>query len=433
MTGSEVPTIRSCVAALLVLAAMALGREALTLRLVATGALFVLLLWPESLAGPSFQLSFAAVTAIIALAEHPRVRGWFAPREEGWGGRMLRGLGSLLLTGIAVEVALMPIAVFHFHKAGIYGALANIVAIPLTTFVVMPLEAMALVLDLAGLGGPIWWLAGQALALLLWIARTVAQAPAAVAALPAMPRGAFALMIAGGLWLALWRTQWRRLGLVPVLLGAGWAFATPAPDLLVTGDGRHVGVRLADGRVALLRDRAGDYARDMLAENGGSDDEPVLLSEERSAACSRDLCRVDVTRGGRRWRVLATRSAYLVPAGELIAACARADIVISERRLPRRCAPRWLRLDRATLARTGGVAVSLSDGRIETVYRAGDAHPWVRAALAATKSDVSAARQGIVAWRRNSRQHLHERSPRSEASQVGRGGGPRQMAGQGAR
>lgn len=381
LTGSEVPTIRSCIAALLVLAAMALGREALTLRLVATGAVVVLLLWPESLAGPSFQLSFAAVTAIIALAEHPRVRQWFGPREEGWAARMLRGGGSLLLTGIAVEIALMPIAVFHFHKAGIYGALANIVAIPLTTFVVMPLEAMALALDGVGLGGPVWWLAGQALALLLGLARATAEAPGAVAALPAMPRGAFGLMVAGGLWLALWRTNMRRIGAIPVAIGALWALMVPAPDLLVMGDGRHVGIRLPDGRVALLRDRAGDYARDMLAENGGSDVEPVLLSEQSAAQCSRDLCRVDLAAGERSWRILATRSAYLVPAGELIEACLAADVVISERRLPRRCQPRWLRLDRETLARTGGVAVTLATGSVMTVQRPGDTHPWVMAAI----------------------------------------------------
>ncbi|ONF95026.1 ComEC/Rec2 family competence protein [Sphingomonas jeddahensis] len=386
LTGSEVPTIRSCIAALLVLAAMAIGREALTLRLVATGALVVLLLWPESVVGPSFQLSFAAVTAIIALAEHPRVRGWFAPREEGWPARLMRGAASLLLTGIAVELALLPIAVFHFHKAGIYGALANIVAIPLTTFVIMPLEAVALVLDAAGLGWPVWWLTDQALALLLWIAHVTAAAPGAVTALPAMPRGAFALMAAGGLWLALWRTRWRWLGLVPLAIGACWALVTPAPAVLVTGDGRHVGIRLEDGRVALLRDRTGDYARNMLAENGGADGDPVALSEQSGARCSRDLCRVDLTAKGRRWRLLATRSTYLVPAGELIAACRAADIVVSERRLPRGCTPRWLRLDRHTLRQTGGVAVTLATGGVVTVYRPGDQHPWVRAAKAAART-----------------------------------------------
>ena len=178
----------------------------------------------------------AEMEAIVALHESPRVRGWFKAREEGRGRRLLRGLGSLLLTGIAVELALMPIGLFHFHKAGVYGALANIVAIPLTTFVIMPLEALALALDLAGIGAPIWWLTARALDLLLWLAHVTASAPGAVAALPAMPGGAYALLVTGGLWVALWRTRVRWAGSLPFALGLGWALLTPAPDLLVTGD-----------------------------------------------------------------------------------------------------------------------------------------------------------------------------------------------------
>ena len=165
LTGAEVPTVRSCIAALLVLAGIALGREALTLRLVAVGALVVLLLWPESLPGASFQMSFAAITAIVALHENPRVQAWVSRRDEGWPARLGRILFALVLTGLVVEIALMPIALFHFHKAGLYGALANVVAIPLTTFVIMPLEALALLFDLVGLGAPFWWLTGQALEL----------------------------------------------------------------------------------------------------------------------------------------------------------------------------------------------------------------------------------------------------------------------------
>jgi competence protein ComEC len=287
LTGAEVPTIRSCAAALLVLLALSLGREAITLRLVAAGAFIVLLLWPEALAGPSFQLSFAAVTAIVALHESPRVRGWFKRREEGWGRRLARELASLLLTGMAVELALMPIGLFHFHKAGVYGALANIVAIPLTTFVIMPLEALALALDMIGIGAPVWWLTARALDLLLWLAHTTASAPGAVAALPAMPGGAYALIVAGGLWAALWRTRIRWAGAAPFALGLGWALLTPPPDLLVTGDGRHLAIRMASGEMALLRDRAGDYTRSVLGENSGAEDSQLtLLSEARGARCS---------------------------------------------------------------------------------------------------------------------------------------------------
>ncbi len=377
LTGAEVPTIRSCVAALMVLLAIALGREAMTLRLVATGALIVLLFWPEALAGPSFQLSFAAITAIIALHEHPRVRAWFAPRDEGRGRWLLRQLGSLLLTGIVVEAALSPIALYHFHKAGLYGSVANIVAIPLTTFIVMPLEALALALDLLGIGAPIWWLAEQALRLLLAIAHLVAAAPGAVATLPSMPGGAFALIVIGGLWIALWRTGARWLGVLPLMVGAGWSVMTAPPDLLVTGDGRHVALRTAAGNVALLRDRAGDYTRSMLAEASGVDGEPLLLSEQPDARCSRDLCIADRIAGGRRWRIMATRSPYRLSVGELIAACRDADIVISDRRLPRRCTPRWLRLDRPVLYRTGGVSVTLGSATVRTVFQPGDRHPWL--------------------------------------------------------
>ncbi|MBX9813518.1 MAG: ComEC/Rec2 family competence protein, partial [Sphingomonas sp.] len=391
LTGAEVPTVRSCVAALLVLAALALGREALTLRLVAAGALVVLSFWPEALMGPSFQLSFAAVATIVALSEAAPMRAWLAPREEGVAARLGRHLVALLATGVVVEAALIPIGLFHFHKAGVYGALANIVAIPLTTFVVMPAEALALAADLIGLGAPFWAVTGWAIDALLWLARVTAAAPGAVALLPAMPVGAFALIVGGGLWLVLWRTRWRLWGLAPALIGAAWTALTPAPDLLVTGDGRHVAFRLGDGRLAILRERTGDYVQALLGENAGEAGVPWLIDASADARCSADLCLVERRVGARRWRILATRSSYPLPYRALIAACAEADIAISERRLPRACAPRWLKLDRATLARSGGVAIWLPSARVATVARAGDAHPWVGGKCADARGSLASS------------------------------------------
>ncbi|HEX8622348.1 MAG TPA: ComEC/Rec2 family competence protein, partial [Allosphingosinicella sp.] len=373
LTGAEVPTIRSCIAALLVLLGIALGREALTLRLVAVAALAVLLLWPESLPGASFQMSFAAITAIVALHEHPRVRALLARREELWPLKLGRfGLG-LVLTGLAVELALIPIALWHFHQAGLYGALANIVAIPLTTFVIMPLEALALLFDLAGLGAPFWSLAGAALDLLLALAHAVAAAPGAVARLPTLPTGAFALMVAGGLWLALWRAKWRRWGLIPVAAGAAAALAAPAPDLLVTGDGRHLAVRTSSGELALLRGRAGDYVRDLLSQSAGLEGEAGELEHLRIAECSADFCAAQV----RGWRLLASRSDRRVPIPQLRAACAQADIVVSDRRLPAACRPRWLKADRDLLERSGGLAITLGEVPRVVTVASGDRHPWI--------------------------------------------------------
>lgn len=380
LSGAEVPTVRSCVAALLVLGGIALGREALTLRLVAAGALIVLLWRPEALVGPSFQLSFAAVTAIIAFHDHPRVRAFALKREEHWSRKVGRELVSLLATGLLVEAALSPIAVYHFHRAGLYGAFANIIAIPLSTFVIMPAEALALLFDTVGLGPPFWWVAGAALDLLLGLARHVAALPGSVMSLPSMPLGAYALMVAGGLWIALWRTTVRRLGAIPLVIGAAWALLSPPPDLLVTGDGRHLAARSEDGALHLLRARAGDYVREQLSEGSGVQAEALDLDSLPGARCTPDLCLAAVARGGRRWRLLATRSPYMIDPKELASACRWADIAVSDRRLPRSCRPNWLKLDAATLRATGGVAIVLATGSVRSVI-AQDRHPWVTAAL----------------------------------------------------
>ena len=377
LTGAQVPTVRSCIVALLVLAGIALGRDALSLRLLSVAALVILLFKPESLAGASFQLSFAAVTSIIALHSTQWARRTFMRRDEGPFARFGRAILAMLATGLAVEIALIPFALYHFHKAGLYGIGANLVAIPLTTFVIMPLEAGALLLDSIGLGAPLWYLTGLAIDGLLWMARTVGSAKGAVATLAAMPGWAFAMIIAGGLWLCLWNGRIRLYGLVPFLIGTAAAAAAPVPDLLVTGDGRHLAIVEAGGAPLILRARSGDFVRELFAENSGFDGDPAILDSAPFASCSRDSCVADLVRSGRSWRVLSTRSSQRIDWRELVTACAGAEIVVSDRWLPRGCTPNWLKLDRDALGRTGGVAISRgARPRVETVAERLGKHPW---------------------------------------------------------
>jgi competence protein ComEC len=299
----------------------------------------------------------------------------FARRDDGIGIRIMRGAANLLVTGLVVELAVMPFAMFHFHKAGIYGVLANIVAIPLTTFVILPLEFASLLLDSAGLGAPLWWVTGRAIDFLLWIARTVA-ASTRMATIGDMPAWSLAAITLGGLWLGLWTTKPRLLGILPIGAGVLGAALTPQPDLLVTGDGRHLAV-VEDGIPRLLRDRAGDYVRNLFGEVAGYDGDPLVLAESRRVNCSRDSCVSRVERDGRIWTVLATRSGQKLDWVPLTRACSNADIVVSDRWLPRGCTPRWLKLDRAVLAKTGGVAIYLSSKpRTETVRERIAEHPW---------------------------------------------------------
>jgi competence protein ComEC len=377
LTGAEVPTIRSCIGAVLVLLALALGREALSLRMVAVAAFLVLLIWPEALVGPGFQMSFASVIAIVSLHGSAPVQRFLAPRAEAWWQRGARQLAMLLVTGVVIEAALLPIGLFHFHRAGVYGALANVIAIPLTTFVSMPLIALALLFDSVGAGAPFWWLAGQSLDLLLGLAHWTASRPGAVTKLPAFGNGPYALALVGMLWLALWRGRKRLLGLVPAALGVAGLLLVRAPDVLVSSDGRYVGVTgEAPGELLVLRDSRSDYARDNLLEVAGMDGAVRTFDDWPGARCTREFCALELKRGGREWRLLMARGTDYVDTRALAAACERVDIVVSDRWLPYSCRPAWFKADRTLLGRTGGLAIDLDSARVRTVAASQGEHGW---------------------------------------------------------
>ena len=382
LTGAEVPTVRSCAAAMLVLIALALGRDALSLRMVAAAAVFVLLLWPESVIGPSFQMSFSAVLAIVALHSSAPVKAFLAPREESWLKRRGRGVVMLFVTGLVIEIALMPIVLFHFHRAGLYGAFANVIAIPLVTFISMPLIAIALFLDLVGLGKPVWWLVQSSLDLLLGIAHFTASRPGAVKLMPQMSGMTIALFTFGGLWLALWSGRARMLGLLPVGFALLLLVNTQIPDVLIDREGRHVGITVEaeDGSRSLLslRDSESSYSRDNLLELASVSTDPVPLDEWSGARCSREFCTIVLEREERQWVLLLARNRDMIEERALAAACEQADIVVADRFLPRSCQPRWLKADRRLLLRTGGLALNLEDERVKTVAQGQGEHGWWR-------------------------------------------------------
>lgn len=378
LTGAQVPTVRACIAALMILAALVAGRDPLSLRLLAFAACIIMLVWPEVIAGPSFQLSFTAVTVIIILhngrymsALRDSVRRDRARRFPVW-------LLSLTVTGLAIEAALAPVTIYHFHRAGLYGAFANLLAIPLTSFVIIPAEALALFADIFGLGEPFWRVTEFAIGLILSTGHYVSALPGAITVVPAISGWAYGITILGGLWLFYWRHSVRYAGLGAILVGVLLMVTAPVADIVITGDGRHMTAQGGDGKQLLLRQRTGPYIREIFSEQIGNGGDFTPVDEWEGARCSADSCFIGLKRYDKNWLIFAIRSSYYLPTPDLLNACRRADIVISDRRLPKACAPKWMKADAALLKRTGGLAIYLRDRRVETVEQKIGQTPWGR-------------------------------------------------------
>ena len=221
ITGLTIPTQRAFLMTSIVLLAVILDRSVISMGLVAWAAAVVLLLSPESLLGPSFQMSFAAVVALIAAYEVCR-----APMIDWLGGggigrRVLLYFMGIGLTTLVAGLATTPFAIFHFNRFVAFGLAANLVAVPVMALWIMPWAMLAYVLMPFGLERLALVPMGTGIDLVLGVAHTVAAWPGAVWLLPPMPTVGLVLVALGGLWLCLWRRAWRLAGIAGIAMGFG--------------------------------------------------------------------------------------------------------------------------------------------------------------------------------------------------------------------
>ncbi|GLR78119.1 ComEC/Rec2 family competence protein [Azospirillum oryzae] len=291
LVGAPLPTVRSVLMTGMVMGAIMLDRHPLSMRLVAFAGLVTIAMDPEGMLGPSFQMSFAAVVALIAAFERGSVRLAEWRRDAGWFGRGLFYVGGILLTSVVATLATLPFSLFHFQQIAFYGVLSNLIAIPITSFWVMPWSLIAYALLPFGLEAPALIAMNWGDRAVIWTAAFFGRLPWASLTVPAMPVAGFAALVAGGLWLCVWRRRWRWLGMLPILAGLASPMLVERPDVLVAGDGTVVAVRLPDGRLSASGKGGGRVTetwRERDGERTTADPWPVAggWSEgERSLSC----------------------------------------------------------------------------------------------------------------------------------------------------
>jgi competence protein ComEC len=373
ITGATVPTERAFIMTSVVLVGVMLDRVTISMRLVAWAAVAVMLIQPESIAGPSFQLSFAAVGALIAAYEtlRPRLLGW--GQGSGWWRLPLRYLAGVAFTSLITSFATIPFSLYHFDRLAAFGVVTNLIAVPITALWIMPWAIVAFALMPFGLEGLALQPMGWGLKAVIWSAQSVVSWPGSTAILPAMPAWGIALASAGLLWLCLWRRPWRWAGAIGLAVGISSIAIARQPDVIVSADARIFAVRAADGRTMVSPIRGDSFEVDTILKRAGQTDREAWPSAGESSdgrlRCGDFDC---LYRAGGQVVALVRKPEALDED------CRVASIVVSAVPVKRKCRSASVVIDRFSLWREGGHAIWLEGGavRIETVREWRGDRPW---------------------------------------------------------
>lgn len=373
ISGAAFATVRSYIMISIMFLAVLLDRPAVALRNVALAALAILLVWPESLFDPGFQMSFAAVVALVSAYE------WLHRREErrapfaarGLVGHGLRFLAGIVASTLIASLAVAPFGIYHFHNTQQFAVLANLIAIPICNVIVMPAALASLVAMAVGLEAYPLAVMGWGIDAMVRCADWVSRLPGAVGRVPAIPTSAFALIVAGGLWCTLWSTRWRLLGLVPIAAGLLLAPSGVRPDVLVGRGAALVAVRMENGLLSALAGRGSTFELARWLEHDGDGRTTAEAAKAAAFRCDSHGC----TARARGLLVAVPRSA-----AALRDDCTLAAIVVLRFPRPQGCRPPGPAVDASDIAAKGAHAVYIEAGRarVETVADARGRRPWAR-------------------------------------------------------
>src|ERR1700726_1794181 len=350
LSGAEVATQRSFYMTAVVLIAVMVDRRAITFRTLALAAIVVLVLAPEALVHPSFQMSFAATLGLVALVQIGMPRLFATPENSTaakvalWGGRELM---TLALASLVAGFATTPYAAFHFHRVTPFGVFANLAAMPVVSAVVMPAGMLGLAAMPFGFDGFFWWLMGVGIDWMIVVTERVAALPGAIGRMAAFGIGPLIAASIGIILLGLLRTPLRWSGAAVLVLAVVWAITVPQPDILISGDGHNVGVRGRDGHLRLMRTAEDAFLiKEWLAADADAR-APADSSLGDGVSCDESGCVTQLADGG--------LVALAQKPDALTDDCARASLLVTARQPPPSC--RSAVIERGRLQRQGAIAL----------------------------------------------------------------------------
>ena len=341
LSGGNVATERAYIMVAVALGALIIGRRALSLRAVAVAATLVLVLRPEALMGPGFQMSFAATTALVA------VFGVLRDIQSDAVPRALRPALAVVLSSAVAGFATAPIAAAHFNTIAHFGLVANLLSVPLMGVLVIPAAVLALVLSVLRLDGVGLWAMGLGLQWILGVADQVAALPGARGHVPGPGAWVLPLLTLGFLVLILWQGRLRWVGVPMMVASFGLWHGAERPTVLIADTGTLVGVMTPQGRALSKAKGAGFVARNWLENDGDG------AAQDQAAARWLNDASAVIHLSGKR------AVAAFIEGGQ---GCAAGQIIVASVEVPKDTSADCVIYDALHLRDTGSIALSPKSG-----------------------------------------------------------------------
>jgi competence protein ComEC len=373
LSGAAIPTERAFVMNGLVFGAIIIDRLRISMRVCAIAAAVVLVMEPASLVGVSFQMSFGAVVALIAVYETYGSQLGRLFHSRSISGRILGYCASVVVTTVVATLGTYPFSIYHFHHLALYSPIANVIAVPLSAMWTLPwgvVTCLLMPLDLERLAlVPMGW----GIDVTIWVAQHVSALPGDVWAMPRLPPEGLLLIALGGLWLCLWRGSWRRWGVVAIATGFATMTLSRPPDIVIADRGRFVAARAVDGHYFVSTDKSEKIIRSFFASETGEALAAWPDADSGSAGelvCEGPMC--VYTARGRRVAIITGDAALPIR-------CTGFDAIVSQVPAGFHCRSVMPVIDRIDSWRRGSVALWLDRDRVslESANESRGDRPWV--------------------------------------------------------
>jgi len=377
LAGSSVATQRSYIMIAVMFFAILVDRPAISVRNLALAAVIILALEPAAAIQASFQMSFMAVLGLTAFYEFwsdwRKARDQEVRQQRHWFIRLAQRLGvwlaaAIVTTIVAGAMSSIP-AAYHFGRIAPYSLLANGLALPVISSIVMPMALAGFLLMPLGLEAPPLWLMGKGIELMIAISDWVAGLPSAAMVLPQQSPLSAMLMATGAAMLCLLRGPARLVGPLVVLAGLFLGSRLPMPDVLIDRTAATMAIVDQAGLLVPVPGRKGRFPVSKWLQANGEEAQPPEAAKRSGWNCDETRCTAQV-----RGKVVA----YVQKEGGPLA-CQGIDILVANYPLRGACKTVPLRIDRFDVWKNGAHALWLHDDQpiITTARAEAGERPWV--------------------------------------------------------